>query len=81
LFSSTHFLDIRKSPDWGLYVSTLLWAYNGWDSLGCIAGEVKNPHSTYVRGTLLALLLITITYIFPVFTASQVRLRCVASWI
>lgn len=76
MFSSTHFLDVRADADWGLFVSTLLWAYNGWDALGCLAGEVKDPSRTYVRGTFLTLVLVTLTYIVPVFAASQVRRRC-----
>lgn len=28
-------------PDWAGYMSTMLWLYSGWDSLGCIAAEAR----------------------------------------
>ena len=35
----------RKSQDpivWSPFISTILWNLQGFDNLGCIAGEVKN---------------------------------------
>lgn len=52
--------------DWSAFMSTLLWNYQGWDGLGCIAGEVKNGKRTYPLGIILALLMMTITYSIPI---------------
>ncbi|MFN7124229.1 MAG: amino acid permease, partial [Hydrogenophaga sp.] len=52
--------------DWAPFVSTLLWNYQGWDSLGCIAGEVNDGGRTYPLGIGIALILIVITYLAPV---------------
>ncbi|KAK2375391.1 Amino acid permease family protein [Trifolium repens] len=34
-----------KSVNWGLYLSTLFWNLNYWDSVSTLAGEVNNPES------------------------------------
>jgi len=52
-----HDIFDRKEVDWGLFLSTSLWLYAGWDGLGTIAGEVKNPATTFPRGIILALIL------------------------
>jgi amino acid transporter len=67
-----HFLDTLSQPDWGLFISTIMWSYTGWDSLGCIAGEVQNPSKTYLRGSLITIVLVTLTYVVPVLSAIQV---------
>jgi amino acid transporter len=72
VFTHTHFLDTIPSPDWGLFMSTIMWSYTGWDSLGCIAGEVQNPSKTYIRGSLVTICMVTFTYVIPVLTSVQV---------
>lgn len=37
----------------------------GWDSLGCVAGEVKDGGKTYPIAIMIAMILITINYAFP----------------
>ncbi|EAZ43399.1 hypothetical protein OsJ_28004 [Oryza sativa Japonica Group] len=32
--------------DWNLYLNTLFWNLNYWDSISTLAGEVKNPGKT-----------------------------------
>ncbi|KAA8546132.1 hypothetical protein F0562_020974 [Nyssa sinensis] len=34
-----------KNVDWGLYLNTLFWNLNYWDSISTLAGEVENPGS------------------------------------
>lgn len=53
-------------PDMNTFLSTLLWLYGGWDSLGTMAGDVQNPQSTYIRGVTAALLMNTCIYILPI---------------
>jgi amino acid transporter len=58
--------SVTPKIDWSLFLSTILWNYQGWDSLGCVAGEVKDGHKTYPIAICIAMLLITINYAFPV---------------
>lgn len=46
----------------------IFWFYYlcaGWDSLGCVAGEVKDGGRTYPIAIVIAMMLITINYAFP----------------
>jgi amino acid transporter len=61
-----HNIFDRKEVDWGLFLSTALWLYAGWDGLGTIAGEVKNPSTTFPRGIILALFLCCGVFLLPV---------------
>jgi len=61
-----HNIFDRKDVDWGLFLSTALWLYAGWDGLGTIAGEVKNPATTFPRGIILALFLCSGVFLLPV---------------
>jgi amino acid transporter len=69
--NGVHFLDTIAAPDWGLFVSTMLWSYTGWDCLGCIAGEVHDPSRTYIRGSMLTIVFVTVTYAVPVLAGVQ----------
>ena len=43
-----------------------MWNYMGWDSASTIATEVHEPQKTYPRAMLLAVLIVSLTYILPV---------------
>jgi len=45
---------------------SLQYNYQGWDSLGTIAGEVKNARRSYPLGVGIALVLATVNYAVPV---------------
>lgn len=66
---SSQWTVIADDPHWGLYFGTLIWAFTGWDGLGAIAGEVKNPGRTYPLGVLCGVVLIMLTFLVPVVTA------------
>lgn len=68
-----HIFEVPAEPDLGVFLSTMMWSYTGWDSLGCIAGEVKNPGRTYIVGSLLTLVLVTATYGLPVLIGVQLQ--------
>lgn len=51
--------------DWNLYLNTLFWNLNYWDSISTLAGEVKNPKKTLPRALLYALILVVLGYFFP----------------
>jgi amino acid transporter len=42
-----------------------MWNYMGWDNASTIAAEVERPHKTYPRAMLLAVLVVSITYVVP----------------
>jgi amino acid transporter len=56
----------KSDLDMSVFLSTLLWLYGGWDSLGTLAGEVKDPKTTYIRGIALALVINTCVYVLPI---------------
>lgn len=66
--SSVH-IEAWKSiaPDihWSVFLSTVLWNYQGWDSLGCLAGEVHDAKRSYPLAIVIALVLITLNYLVP----------------
>lgn len=67
----SNWLGVAPSVDFSTFVSTLLWNYQGWDSLGCVAGEVSEGGVSYPVGILMAMTLITATYLLPVAVGSS----------
>lgn len=55
--------DVTPEINIGLFVSTMVWLFAGWDNLGTVAGEVKNPQSTYPKGVIAALILDTCVFV------------------
>ncbi|KAF8406659.1 hypothetical protein HHK36_008749 [Tetracentron sinense] len=53
------------SVDWGLYLNTLFWNLNYWDSISTLAGEVDNPRRTLPKALFYALILVVLGYFFP----------------
>jgi len=51
---------------WGVFLSTVIWSYGGFDSLGSLAGEVKGGRSTFLKGIFGSVPLIFINYFFPI---------------
>jgi amino acid transporter len=49
----------------GLYL--VMWNYMGWDNASTIAGEVKQPQRTFPRALALALPLVVLAYLLPIF--------------
>ncbi|XP_048430851.1 probable polyamine transporter At1g31830 [Pyrus x bretschneideri] len=49
--------------DWNLYLNTLFWNLNYWDSISTLAGEVENPKKTLPL--FYALILVVLGYLFP----------------
>src|SRR5690606_749530 len=59
-------LVVPPDVDIGLFFSTIIWLYGGWDNLGTLAGEVKDPQTTYPKGIIFALCLNTLVYLVQV---------------
>nr|GLL44360.1 probable polyamine transporter At1g31830 [Ipomoea trifida] len=56
--------------DWNLYLNTLFWNLNYWDSISTLAGEVENPKKTLPRALFFAMILVVLGYFFPVLTGT-----------
>jgi hypothetical protein len=65
----------RHGVHWSVFMSTLLWNFQGFDSMGSLAGEVKNARVTYPVGILVGSALITSMYILPVLGEALSHLR------
>ena len=66
-----------SQPDieWSSFISTILWNLQGFDNLGCIAGEVKNVKVSYPLGVSVATAAIAVFYVLPVLGEDDSR-RC-----
>lgn len=47
----------------GLLIS--MWNYMGWDNASTIAAEVRRPQKTYPKAMILAVIVVSLTYILP----------------
>ncbi|KAF8115179.1 hypothetical protein N665_0029s0025 [Sinapis alba] len=63
-------LVVSKGVDFSLYLNTLFWNLNYWDSISTLSGEVDNPSRTLPRALFYALLLVVLSYIFPVLSGT-----------
>ena len=54
-----------RDVDWNLYLNTLFWNLNYWDSISTLVGEVDNPKRTLPKALLYALILVVLGYFFP----------------
>ncbi|KAM7478415.1 hypothetical protein LguiA_026628 [Lonicera macranthoides] len=65
LSPSRWFVMDLESVDWNLYLNTLFWNLNYWDSISTLAGEVENPKRTLPKALFYALILVVLGYFFP----------------
>ncbi|KAL4570379.1 hypothetical protein LXL04_026031 [Taraxacum kok-saghyz] len=56
--------------DWNLYLNTLFWNLNYWDSISTLAGEVDNPKKTLPKALFYALILVVSGYFLPLLTST-----------
>jgi amino acid transporter len=66
---------LAGGPDAGLLalgLSVVLWNYSGWDNVSTFAGEVTEPQRNYPRAFLVALPLIVLCYLLPLFAGIAV---------
>jgi amino acid transporter len=55
-----------------------MWNYMGWDNASTIAAEVERPHRTYPRAMMLAVGVVSLSYILPVAAAWLTGLKASA---
>ncbi|KAJ1412457.1 Amino acid/polyamine transporter I [Sesbania bispinosa] len=58
--------------DWNLYLNTLFWNLNYWDSISTLAGEVENPRKNLPKALFYALILVVVGYFFPLLIGTGV---------
>ncbi|XP_061362454.1 probable polyamine transporter At1g31830 [Gastrolobium bilobum] len=58
--------------DWNLYLNTLFWNLNYWDSISTLSGEVENPKKTLPKALFFALILVVLSYFFPLLIGTGV---------
>lgn len=56
--------------NWNLYLNTLFWNLNYWDSISTLVGEVKNPKKTLPKALFYALIFVIVAYLFPILTGT-----------
>ncbi|ESQ33643.1 hypothetical protein EUTSA_v10007456mg [Eutrema salsugineum] len=56
--------------NWNLYLNTLFWNLNYWDSISTLAGEVENPNQTLPKALYYGVILVAVSYIFPLLTGT-----------
>jgi amino acid transporter len=49
--------------DWALFLSVVIWNIDGFDMTGAMAGEVKGGRSTFIKGIVFCMPLISISYL------------------
>ncbi|XP_022159491.1 probable polyamine transporter At1g31830 isoform X2 [Momordica charantia] len=59
-----------RDVDWNLYLNTLFWNLNYWDSISTLAGEVDNPNKTLPKGLFYALILVVLGYFLPLLSGT-----------
>lgn len=67
---SRWFVTDFSNVDWSLYLNTLFWNLNYWDSVSTLAGEVHNPKKTLPKALFYALILVVVSYLYPLLTGT-----------
>ena len=60
---------------WGLFLSTVIWSYGGFDNIGALAGEVKGGRPTFIKGIIGSFPLIFMNYFWPIFVGYSIDTR------
>jgi amino acid transporter len=55
-------------------ISIAMWNYMGWDNASTIAAEVKRPQRNYPLAMIISVILVTVTYLLPVWAARHAGL-------
>nr|CAB3495800.1 unnamed protein product [Digitaria exilis] len=69
-----------RKKDWRLFLNTLFWNLNYWDSASTMAGEVDRPERTFPRALAVAVVLIAASYLLPLMAATGATDAPPESW-
>jgi amino acid transporter len=69
-------LRSADSPDAGLFagITIAMWNFMGWDNASTVAGDVDKPERTYPLAMIVTVLLVTATYVLPLWAAHHAGL-------
>ncbi|KAF7079933.1 hypothetical protein CFC21_084093 [Triticum aestivum] len=56
--------------DWNLYLNTLFWNLNYWDSISTLSGEIRNPAKTLPKALFYAVIFVVVGYLYPLLTGT-----------
>lgn len=59
-----------NNVDWSLYLNTLFWNLNYWDSISTLTGEVDNPGKNLPKALFYALIMVVVCYLYPLLTGT-----------
>jgi len=65
--------DEPAGPDWVKFVNIVYWNVSGFDCISTCAGEVKNPGSSLLKGLMVSVVLVYLTYILPLSACASVN--------
>jgi amino acid transporter len=65
---------------WSLLLNTLFWNFNGFSNMSVFGGEVQNPGKTYPRALTISVVLVSLTYLIPLFGASVYNAPHWSTW-
>ncbi|XP_047079878.1 polyamine transporter PUT1 [Lolium rigidum] len=57
-------VDIHN-VNWNLYLNTLFWNLNYWDSVSTLSSEVRNPGKTLPKALFYAVIFVVVCYLYP----------------
>jgi amino acid transporter len=57
--------DAEAGPDFALLIATSIWQFCGFDSVGALSGEVKNPRRHFPIAMFITVALVTLVYLLP----------------
>jgi len=60
-----------KNIDWNVYLNTLFWNLNYWESISTLAGEVENPKKTIPKSLYCVVMLVVGTYFISLLSATS----------
>ena len=75
-----HCVDGADPIRWGTVLSVLLWNTSGYDSVGALAAEVRNPGRDLPRALVVTNVLVTLVYLLPLALAISLDVDNVRSW-
>ena len=65
---------------WGTFLSVLLWNTSGYDSVGALAAEVRQPARDFPIAMVSTIVLVTLVYILPLSVAISLDEANLAKW-
>ncbi|KAJ1296959.1 hypothetical protein BS78_01G341400 [Paspalum vaginatum] len=71
---------VEGRKDWRLFLNTLFWNLNYWDSASTMAGEVERPERTFPRALAVAVVLIAASYLLPLMAATGATDAAPEAW-